>query len=660
MEQNHVTINMEMLETIKDKLTISIEDKLKLAGISYRIFSRVKSENSLREKLSRPDKKDETKLKYRLGAEEKLLQDVIGIRVILYYVEDIAICRDLILPKAYQIQEEGWQEYKTDAVEFRSQKTNGVFDIPQSYITKDEWSELCGNLPIDRTFEVQLRTVFFEGWHEIEHEIVYKELSVHHTDFWNNNKKIWRKLSSVLATLELCDWTIEDVAQAAAEKCKKSGNWDLALKSYFRLAFSNDRLNETTCTYLSEHPKVMEQVFAVSKKEMVSILLNDHKRKKLSTNRILFLLVFFHKIEDAGLIDCLEDEIPPGEGKIHFEKYKLAPMKSDYAFHQSLELPGNKMEECASLIYLWVREHMQGLPFDLPEHLPTERIQCKELIGHHLDFHYEPLHERLHMELWHISASEAGVIWHVIANAKQQQGRLHMVVKNICEHINPKHCKISRPTFVEEIIRKIGVIDADVLCRTERDCYLQKEALQRKEVDFRELIELLNHKERHLPVLVLLPVDEYINRIQEQKVKEHIHNNFEGYSTEYIRLHRYLSGYCHVVQLRKDSMEALKEAISTQELKISAMMDSYGNILEEPMDETNLCGGVLYWNDADAQATLFPVNKILETRFEEKLFEVKDTELEYDLSFRKLLVQFVKLGLISEKSVLPTSYEQAQ
>ena len=56
--------------------------------------------------------------------------------------------------------------------EFKPVKINGVFRLPdylKQQISDETW-EMC----IDDTFEIQLKTVFFEGWHEIEHEDVYK------------------------------------------------------------------------------------------------------------------------------------------------------------------------------------------------------------------------------------------------------------------------------------------------------------------------------------------------------------------------------------------------------------------------------------------------------------------------------------------------------
>ncbi len=53
---------------------------------------------------------------------------------------------------------------------------------------------------IDDTFEIQIKTMFFEGWHEIEHDMRYKG-----EELWKNYKGFSRYFNSILATLELCD-----------------------------------------------------------------------------------------------------------------------------------------------------------------------------------------------------------------------------------------------------------------------------------------------------------------------------------------------------------------------------------------------------------------------------------------------------------------------
>ena len=69
----------------------------------------------------------------------------------------------------------------------------------------DRWKE---DFLIDKTFEVQLKTVLFQSWHEIEHDLRYKNRKL-----WDGFSDMDRKFNSILATLELCDDSIISVLE---------------------------------------------------------------------------------------------------------------------------------------------------------------------------------------------------------------------------------------------------------------------------------------------------------------------------------------------------------------------------------------------------------------------------------------------------------------
>ena len=78
-------------QVVKDDLLSIIEEKLKRAGFYYRIAYRVKAVDSMVNKLIFKDYR-------RPGTEneDKKMQDLVGIRIILYFVDDVDICRKLL------------------------------------------------------------------------------------------------------------------------------------------------------------------------------------------------------------------------------------------------------------------------------------------------------------------------------------------------------------------------------------------------------------------------------------------------------------------------------------------------------------------------------------------------------------------------------------
>lgn len=56
---------------------------------------------------------------------------------------------------------------------------------------------------IDNTYEVQIRTILSEGWHEVEHDLRYKC-----KEEWNEFKEESRLLNGIYATLESSEWSM--------------------------------------------------------------------------------------------------------------------------------------------------------------------------------------------------------------------------------------------------------------------------------------------------------------------------------------------------------------------------------------------------------------------------------------------------------------------
>ena len=220
-------IDFDKLNDFCDHLTEAIQEIFRSSGLYFRIFSRVKSIESIAEKI--------TRRQYGTEQNPKKLQDLVGIRVVLYYYDDLSICRD-IMESTFQMIDE-WSRTNRTANEFKATKINGVFRFPSEYFglyKKELWE-----LPIDTTFEVQFRTIFFEGWHEIEHDMRYKSL-LSDEQFWKGSEELSRILNCVLANLELSDWSLVQLFDQLSYNHYKNGNWELMLKSKFRIRIDDN------------------------------------------------------------------------------------------------------------------------------------------------------------------------------------------------------------------------------------------------------------------------------------------------------------------------------------------------------------------------------------------------------------------------------------
>ena len=150
------------LQVVLEELKKNIEEQLKKCGLYYRLFMRVKDNESLALKLGSGE--------YGCGEYDKKVQDLLGIRVVLYYSDDLSACR-YILEKTFNRNGQ-WSQNEMTVNQFQATKINGVFEIPQKLLEMVD--EHTWKLPVDATFEVQLRTVAMDFWASLEHDLRYK------------------------------------------------------------------------------------------------------------------------------------------------------------------------------------------------------------------------------------------------------------------------------------------------------------------------------------------------------------------------------------------------------------------------------------------------------------------------------------------------------
>ena len=160
-----------------------IKDLLDNCGLYYKCFCRVKTSASACEKIEN---------RYSKGKTNYKLQDILGIRIVVYFKKDIPLCEKIITNNC---EIDNISKDEEDDETFKPQRINYVCKMPPSVVNNIN-SELW-TYPIDRTFEIQVRTIFSEGWHEIEHDFRYKCL-----DEWTSNYDLSRILNGVWATLD--------------------------------------------------------------------------------------------------------------------------------------------------------------------------------------------------------------------------------------------------------------------------------------------------------------------------------------------------------------------------------------------------------------------------------------------------------------------------
>ena len=284
---------IEGLNLIEKEITAKIIEELDKIGILYRIFSRTKGINSINEKIQRKNKEGTP---YVFGG--KLIQDLIGIRVVTYFKDDVEIVYSILKTKLNYHEEE---IDDIDLTVFKPKRTNIIckFNSYHSSIFSDvqKVSKTNNYNIIDNTFELQLRTILSEGWHEIDHSLRYKC-----KEDWLNYHENERMLNGIYASLETNDIALGSLFNELAFKHYKGKNWEGLIRNKFRLKFQLSALDEKLKEILSNNNSIGKQIFKIDRKELLFRISSLEISLPVNLNNILYLINKFF-IRDQDIFD---------------------------------------------------------------------------------------------------------------------------------------------------------------------------------------------------------------------------------------------------------------------------------------------------------------------------------------------------------------------
>ena len=132
----------------------------------------------------------------RNGEKNPRITDLMGVRVICPFIEDLKVCENLIKENFDVVETEIKGRYNFK--EFGYESTHLLISIPQFIIEK------FGDPGTD-IIEIQIRTILQDAWAEVEHELVYK------AEFSPFDEPMKRKLAAVNASLSLADIIFQEI-----------------------------------------------------------------------------------------------------------------------------------------------------------------------------------------------------------------------------------------------------------------------------------------------------------------------------------------------------------------------------------------------------------------------------------------------------------------
>ena len=263
-----------MLRTITNKLESQMFQHLNQCGLMFRLFSRVKTISSLHHKMQ--IKGDS----YRAG--KSLIQDMIGLRIVLYFQDDVDALA--FFYSCGEVVKSSIDEF--DSSTFRPQRLNLTCNLPAELV-EDFRKSLPEELApyIDNTYEIQIRTIFSEGWHEVEHDLRYKC-----KEDWEGCESYSRVLNGVIATLETAEWSMKSLFDQMARVNYQNKNYRAMLRNKMHLRIKGEDFSENINDFLLRNPQIAEGVLNTDRFVIILTLLNHQKSIELTYDNLLFLI----------------------------------------------------------------------------------------------------------------------------------------------------------------------------------------------------------------------------------------------------------------------------------------------------------------------------------------------------------------------------------
>ena len=260
------------IENIGKKIVDNLKSELDRVGLMYRVFYRVKTMDSMEKKIRTKG--------YGIGYNK--LTDILGIRFTLYFKDDVIVVSDF-LKRNKNFDHESSEKLLPQ--EFKPERLNLTFKFDEEQ-TKEILALLGSDSDkIATTYEVQLRTVLSEGWHEVEHDLRYKA-----NEDWIGHEDLLRNLNGLFATLETSDFTMLKIFDTLSHRHYKNGNLSALLKTKFRLRLKSNKLDLGIIKLFEEKPHLLRKIIKLERDEYLERIFHSKVAVPLNLDNLVQII----------------------------------------------------------------------------------------------------------------------------------------------------------------------------------------------------------------------------------------------------------------------------------------------------------------------------------------------------------------------------------
>jgi len=322
------------IETLR-KLEARIEEAMAPLPSHPRIQGRLKSFESYFKKYIRL-------LKSGASIEDLGITDIIGIRIICPFLEDLAAVEELIKQK-FKILEVERKGGDHTFREFGYESIHLLIAVPDDIIKKQKILGI-------ETAEIQIRTILQDAWAEVEHELIYK------AEFSPFDNPLKRKLAAVNATLSLADIIFQEIRSYQRELNSELGK---RRDSFFRKIeeYTDDILflDEKDEEFLPE-PSFVPSSTNVSIDDLLLNALYAHNKNKFTD-----AIAIYTRILEMKPDDNISSLIYKHRGMAYFARSHYNDAISDFTESLKLEPSSYKAAYYQGVIYSVLRQYSQAV-----------------------------------------------------------------------------------------------------------------------------------------------------------------------------------------------------------------------------------------------------------------------------------------------------------